>query len=323
MSWVTQFLTLMLAASSSFSAHANPECVASDEAQVFVDSSSGELVTCLDGKRIGLKLSKTKQTEVIQGPAGPAGSEGADAIAYIKGGDIDLDHNSTQVELASGDYFEVTGTADLISFKPASAGKRALLHFTQLATVRHDPSKIRLAGGGDFKVYAGDKIEFLANEDGSWHELRRISTRDSSVWAVYATAQTITASTPTVLIFDQEIEDTQAEYNPTTGEFTVAQNGLYSVEVHARSANISWNSGNHLALSLNKISASDNSTSTVAEARNAAFSNITQRMTVNLSTLIQLNRGDKLTVVIDSAKASPIDAAASNSSVYFQVRKVR
>ncbi len=306
--------------------HAEEICDSNADSQVFYNQALSQLQICKSGSLVPLELpqaSKEIQVAGPQGPTGPAGQDGNDAFGQIKGDDINLDDSSTLIDLSNGDFFDVSGAADLQSFKPAPAGRRALLHFTQNTWIKHDPNKIQLSGSGDYKIYGGDSMEFIARANGSWREIRRNSAFDSYIWAVWATAQTINVSTPITLIFDQEIEDTQNEYDSSTGEFTAAQNGLYLIEAHARSANTAWTTGNHLALSLQKTSISDASVSTMTDARNSAFSSVTQRMTVNFSSILRLSKGDKLRVILESTKANPIEASAGNSSVYFQIRKLR
>lgn len=128
----------------------------------------------------------------------------------------------------------------------------------------------------------------------------------SQVRAYLNVAQSISDSTDTVVIFNEEAStDPQNEYSTSTGVFTATTGGTYLV-----SATILWAS----AIS-----------STLYIKKNSGF--VTKRAytstgSIDITDTVRLAAGDTLSIVVNQATGSPVNVSAGITETFFNVFKI-
>jgi len=89
-------------------------------------------------------------------------------ISFSKGSDI-----ASATALATGNdgnYFDVTGTANITSINAIGIGSVLKLHFDDALTLSHDATNLILHGGSDIITVAGDEMEFIEYAEGDWRQ---------------------------------------------------------------------------------------------------------------------------------------------------------
>ncbi len=194
------------------------------------------------------------------------GTKKCDAAAPPPGGDMkaaDYDHNGngrvdvadvaseadfaqgkegTSISAAStlsvpadGSFFTVTGGTTISHLSPAPTGTRVALYFTGSPLFHNSTAtpKLLLVHGADFKVAAGDLLEFVALPDG-WKEINRVSQGHTKFLAeMNNTGQVIAGETATDIAWDNITADGQAEYDISTKTLTIREGGNFLVKYRA------------------------------------------------------------------------------------------
>lgn len=91
---------------------------------------------------------------------------GAGILLWTKGADV---ASASSLALASGDYFDVTGSVTITGIQAVQIGTRVMLQFDATCLLTHHATDFVLLNNGyDMYMYAGDHAEFIEYATGDW-----------------------------------------------------------------------------------------------------------------------------------------------------------
>jgi hypothetical protein len=296
-----------------------PACATSLLNKLAIIEANGNIHLCTAEGWV-LKVNNSDQGD-LQAEPGPQGSPGSSgrhgAFIHVQGPDQNLDENSGIVSIGDFNSITLSGNSDLNSIGTADIGKRILIAFNDSPWIKYS-SSLLLSGQGDLKVNSGDQMEFVSLGSGSWREIFRDVQTDSLVHAAIAnsTWSSATTTAATTVIFDQELNDTQSEFDNTTGVFTAKQSGTYEIAaLLTNQPSLTWTSGNTFQGILYK-----NSTA-VATVRQNAWSGGTRQISLRIRQTLRLVAGDQLRLEFSASRPGALSAQSANPSNYLIIAR--
>jgi hypothetical protein len=139
----------------------------------------------------------------------------------------------------------------------------------------------------------------------------------SHVYATRGSAQTIATATETAVVFSTEVTDTLGEYNPSTGVFTAAEAGWYSVCARATINSTSWTAGHLQRTYLRINSANCYRTNKYAEATTSHYTGI--EWTVPM---VWLDAGDTLALYFYHTRGADCALYADATANWLQIDRI-
>lgn len=168
-----------------------------------------------------------------------------------------------------------------------------------------------------------DKITFQASWIVSgWAATAALSTTEAMLTSARVLAsrstsqQNFSTGATTTIIFDTEDHDNLSGYNPSTGEFTAPKTGNYFVEAL-------WYSATQSALADNErliLYAYVNGSIRRVLAENGSGSNT--QVAINGSGIVQLNKGDVLTIRLFQDSASTLSTIATANNTNLSIHQI-
>lgn len=86
-----------------------------------------------------------------------------------KGSDI-ASATTTDIGAATGNFVDITGTTTITSFGTVKAGTKRTLHFDSALTITYNATSMITLTGGDYKVAAGEVMEWTSLGSGNWQQ---------------------------------------------------------------------------------------------------------------------------------------------------------
>lgn len=109
-----------------------------------------------------------------------------------KGADI-ASATTTDIGIATGNYFDVTGTVTITALGTVQAGTRRTVRFTGALILTHNATSLILPGGANITTVAGDVFEFTSLGSGNWRCTAYLPiTTTGTGAAVYGTSPSFT-----------------------------------------------------------------------------------------------------------------------------------
>jgi len=151
------------------------------------------------------------------------------AYGFIRQGDTKASDvasaATTDLGAVVGRIVDISGTTTITSFGTVAAGIWRICRFTGALTLTHHATSLILPGAANITTVSGDCLVAVSLGSGNWVVTHYQTTK--AICSFRATSNNAQTSTTATVADWSESHDSGANFNATTGVFTVPHAGLY------------------------------------------------------------------------------------------------